>query len=78
MGTKQQLSEPIIHPLSRRLVPAKVAADRLGLTIWGLRAMAYQGRIASHKIGVRLMISEDEINRTIAESERPRFRENVV
>jgi hypothetical protein len=56
----------------RRLLPVKVAAQRLGLSVWGVRAMAYQSRISSHKIGARLMIAEDEIDRIISESERPR------
>lgn len=58
---------------TRRLVPVKKAAERLGLSVWGVRAMAYSGRIASHKVSTRLMISEDEIERVIAESERPRM-----
>lgn len=73
----QHLSAPaIVSSVSassgRCLVPVKIAAQRLGLSVWGLRAMAYQGRIASHKIGSRLMIAESEIDRIIIESERPR------
>jgi excisionase family DNA binding protein len=56
----------------RRLLPVKVAAERLGVSIWHVRVLAYRGRISSHKIGVRLMISEDEVNRIIVETERPR------
>jgi hypothetical protein len=33
--------------------------------------MVYDSRISSHKIGNRLMLSEDAIDRFIAESERP-------
>lgn len=55
----------------RTLHPLKEAARRLGLTVWGLRAWVYSGKIASHKIGSKVCISEDEIARIIAESERP-------
>lgn len=54
------------------LLPIKIAAQTLGLSVWGLRAMAYSGRIASHKLGSRLMVSQAEIDRIIRESERPR------
>lgn len=59
-------------PTNRVLLPVKAAAKRLGLSVWGVREMAYSGRCASHKIGNRLMIASDEIDRIIAESERPR------
>lgn len=55
----------------RTLHPSKDAARRLGMTVWGLRAWVYAGKIASHKIGSKVCISEDEIERIIAESERP-------
>jgi excisionase family DNA binding protein len=57
--------------MGRTLHPLKDAARRLGMTVWGLRAWVYAGRIASHKIGSKVCISEDEIERIIAESERP-------
>lgn len=56
-----------------RLKPVKIAAIEVGLSVWGLRAMAYSGRIASHKVGNRLMIAQQEIDRIIRESERPRL-----
>lgn len=59
-------------PTNRTLLPVKVAAQRLGLSVWGARGLCYSGRCASHKIGNRLMIASDEIDRIIAESERPR------
>lgn len=60
------------YPTNRVLLPVKVAAKRLGLSVWGVREMAYSGRCASHKVGNRLMIASDEVDRIIAESERPR------
>lgn len=64
------VTDGAIH--TRRLLPIKVAAERLGLSVWGLRAWVYSGKCASHKIGDKVCLSEDEVNRIIAESERPR------
>jgi excisionase family DNA binding protein len=58
---------------SRRLLTVQKAAAQLGISVWTLRQMAYGGRVSSHKIGTRLLIAEDEIERVINESERPRF-----
>lgn len=57
---------------SRRLLTVQKAAAQLGISVWTLRQMAYGGRVSSHKIGTRLLIAEDEIERVISESERPR------
>ncbi|TCK75876.1 helix-turn-helix domain-containing protein [Acidipila rosea] len=48
-------------------------AERLNVSVWTLRSWAYAGRIASHKFGSRLMISRQELDRIIRESERPRL-----
>lgn len=65
------------HPRSiqnrRQLLGVVEAADELGLSHWTLRAWAYSGRISSNKLGSRLMIPRSEIDRIIAESERPRL-----
>jgi hypothetical protein len=39
---------------------------------WTWRAMAYDGRIESVKVGARLLIPLSEIRRVIAEGRRPR------
>jgi excisionase family DNA binding protein len=75
-ASKTQRSDPTlmlgVGPRTGRILhPLKEAAQRLGLTVWGLRAWVYAGKIASHKIGSKVCISEDEIARIIAESERP-------
>lgn len=54
-----------------RLVPVAAVADRLGCSIWTIRGWAYAGKIASCKLGSRLMIPESEIDRLIAETLRP-------
>ena len=60
----------------RELVGVDEAAHILGgLSPWTVRGMAYRGRIASHKIGTRLMFDRAELDRVISESERPRLAE---
>jgi excisionase family DNA binding protein len=59
---------------NRELVGVDQAAAILGgLSPWTLRAWAYKGTLASHKIGTRLMFDRAELDRFIAESERPRL-----
>lgn len=43
-----------------------------GVSRWTWRRWAYNGRISSVKLGRRLLISQSEIDRLIAESTRPR------
>jgi hypothetical protein len=42
-----------------------------GVSKWTWRRMAYAGRIASSKIGKRLLIPVSEIDRVLAEGYRP-------
>ena len=58
---------------NRKLLPLDEAADTLGLSPWTLRLWARKGKVASHKVSTRLMFANDEIQRIIAESERPRL-----
>ena len=58
-----------------RLMNLTSAAEQLGLSPWTIRAWAYSGKIASHKLGTRLMIPTSEIDRVIAKTERPRLSE---
>lgn len=46
-----------------------------GLSRWTWRSWAYSGKIASHKMGARLLIPISELNRVIAEGYRPRVEE---
>jgi|HubBroStandDraft_3_1064219.scaffolds.fasta_scaffold1602969_1 hypothetical protein len=43
-----------------------------GVSRWTWRAYAYQGKVASCKVGARLLIPITEIRRIIAEGTRPR------
>jgi len=56
-----------------KLLTVQAASVALGLSVWTLRAWAYAGKISSNKLGRRLMVSTAEIDRLIAESERPRL-----
>ena len=57
----------------RKMIGVAPAAERLGLSVWTLRNWCYRGVCSSHKIGNRLMLDEVEIERIIADSERPRI-----
>ena len=54
------------------LHPIKEAARLLGISVWTLRKKAYDGDVASVKIGVKLLIPESEVERLIREGTRPR------
>jgi excisionase family DNA binding protein len=58
--------------MAETLYPVKDAAERLGISIWTLRKKAYEGVIASVKIGAKLLIPESEIERLVREGMRPR------
>ena len=51
------------------------AGEQLGLSHWTIREWCYRGKLASHKIGTRLMVPQSEIDRIITESLRPRLAE---
>ena len=58
--------------MAETLHPIKVAAERLGISVWTLRKKAYDGNIASVKIGVKLLVPDSEIERLVREGTRPR------
>ncbi len=58
---------------TKQLLSIKAAADALGLSVWTLRSWAYSGKVSSHKLGSRLLVSQAEIDRILTESERPRL-----
>lgn len=53
------------------LVPLKAAAHHLGISVETLRQWIQLGRIESHKLYGRRLISEDEIIRLIELSRQP-------
>jgi excisionase family DNA binding protein len=58
--------------MNQVLFPVKDAAKRLGISVWTLRKKAYEGDVASVKIGVKLLIPERELSRLIQDGMRPR------
>jgi excisionase family DNA binding protein len=58
--------------MTEKLHPVKDAARLLGISVWTLRKKAYDGDVASVKIGVKLLIPESEIERLIRDGLRPR------
>jgi excisionase family DNA binding protein len=57
------------------LLGVKQAGEMLGLSPWTIRQWCYTGKIASHKIGSRLMVSQEAIDQLLAESLRPRLQD---
>jgi excisionase family DNA binding protein len=58
-----------------RLLPVKQFAEQLGISIWTARAMCYDGRCASVKLGRKLLIPESEVERLIKSNYRPALTE---
>ncbi len=52
-------------------MPAQ-AERKYGLSQWIWRRLAYSGRVASIKVGVRLLIPKSECERILLENTRPR------
>lgn len=61
---------PEIRP---ELIPIKLFAHMLGVSIWTARGWAYEGKISSCKISRSLLIPATEIDRLISENLRPRI-----
>ncbi len=61
-------------PASPLLLSVYKAGEMLGLSPWTIRQWCYTGKIASYKIGTRLMVSQDSINEVLSESLRPRLQ----
>jgi excisionase family DNA binding protein len=58
--------------MSETLHPIKDAAYKLGISVWTLRRKAYEGSVASVKIGAKLLIPLSEMDRLVREGTRPR------
>ena len=54
-----------------RLLCLAEAAERLGVSIWTLRAWVQTGKISSHKLGRRRLVSSEEVARLIDSSHIP-------
>lgn len=62
----------VIAKLEPELVDVKGAEILTGRSRWSWRRDAYNGKIASVKIGTKLLIPIVEIKRVVAEGTRPR------
>ena len=62
-----------VNPHTECLLPIQDFADRLGISVWTARAMAYRGEISSVKLGRRLQVPASEVQRLIKENLRPRL-----
>jgi hypothetical protein len=58
-------------PSSQRLLGIKDFAASIGISVWTVRGWAYRGRIASVKLGARMMIPTTELDRLLEENLRP-------
>ncbi len=63
-------AQPSAGPTGR-LQSVKDFAACLGLSVWTVRGWAYRGRVASIKLGARMMIPTTELDRLISENLRP-------
>jgi hypothetical protein len=63
----------IIAKVEPELVSVQSAEIMTGRSRWSWRRDAYEGRIASVKLGAKLLIPMSEIRRVIAENTRPRL-----
>lgn len=68
--TKTANPIPPVSP-TQRLLSVKDFGALLGVSLWTIRAWAYKGRVASVKLGARMMIPTTELDRLIQENLRP-------
>ena len=61
------------HNVKASYMGVAEAAAATGLSRWTWRRWAYDGRVASVKLGTRLLIPLSEIERFVAEETRPRL-----
>lgn len=65
----------VIAKVDVELVSVQGAETMTGRSRWSWRRDAYEGRIASVKLGAKLLIPVSEIRRVIAENTRPRLEQ---
>jgi hypothetical protein len=66
----------VIARVEPELMSVQAAEIMTGRSRWSWRRDAYEGRIASVKLGSKLLIPVAEIRRVIAENTRPRLGES--
>ena len=63
----------VIAKVETEYVSVQGAETMTGRSRWSWRRDAYEGRIASVKLGAKLLIPISEIRRLVAENTRPRI-----
>ena len=66
----------VIAKVEPELVSVQGAEIMTGRSRWSWRRDAYEGKIASVKLGAKLLIPIAEVRRVIAENTRPRVTQN--
>lgn len=64
-----------VEQVAPLLVSTEELARRLGVSPFTIRDWCRNRKIASHKLGTRLLVPREEIDRLLAESLRPRHTE---
>jgi len=65
----------VIAKIEAEYVSVQGAEAMTGRSRWSWRRDAYEGKIASVKLGAKLLIPIAEIRRVIAENTRPRLQD---
>lgn len=65
----------VIAKVEPELVSVQSAEVMTGRSRWSWRRDAYEGKIASVKIGAKLLIPIAEVRRVITENTRPRVKQ---
>lgn len=60
-----------------KLISLDGAADRLGVSVWTVRAWARESRITTVKLGSRRLIPKSEIDRIVVEGLPERTKEQA-
>lgn len=68
IGRDGKLGRGKVEPQYLSVADAEIYS---GISLWTWRAYAYAGKVASTKVGTRLLISKQEIDRILAEGTRP-------
>lgn len=55
------------------VLPVKVFAAKLGISVWTARQLCYSGKIASVKLGSKLLVPVGEVSRLLTDNLRPRL-----
>jgi hypothetical protein len=66
---------PVLAKVEPEYVSVQSAEIMTGRSRWSWRRDAYEGKIASVKLGAKLLLPVSEIRRVIAENTRPRLQQ---